>query len=134
MKREHIIRATLESLAYQVSDVLDIMMEDVSGGEDELSMIKVDGGASKNNFLLKFTSDILRREIIRPMNVESTALGCAYMAALACGFWNQDEIAALNPPERTFEPDMPETVRYRLIKGWKDAVKMAVNSNVVLKR
>lgn len=118
--KEHFIRATLESLAYQTKDVLSAMESD-SG--IALKTLRVDGGAVKNNFLMQFQSDILNVPVQRPIVNETTALGAAYLAGLAVGYWeNQDEIAKQWAVDRTFEPQMSEEERNKLYDGWKKAV------------
>ena len=105
-KKEHFIRATLESLAYQTNDVLKAMQED-SG--ITLKALKVDGGACANNFLMQFQSDILDVQVDRPEVIETTALGAAYLAGLAVGYWKDKEEVAKNwALSRTFEPNMEE--------------------------
>ena len=118
--REHIIRATLESLAYQTFDVLKSMEEDSKIG---INSLRVDGGASANNFLLSFQSDILNCEIIRPKVIETTALGVAYLAGLASGYYKDiDEIKSNWKKDRVFTREMDEKIREKKIKGWKEAV------------
>ncbi|MBX9972615.1 glycerol kinase GlpK [Cytobacillus firmus] len=122
--KEHFIRATLESLAYQTKDVLSAMEAD-SG--IELKTLRVDGGAVKNNFLMEFQSDILEVPVERPTINETTALGAAYLAGLAVGFWNsQEEIAEQWAIDRSYHPSMEEKVRADLYQGWKKAVKAAI--------
>jgi glycerol kinase len=124
-KREHLIRATLESLAYQTNDVLKAMQED-SG--IELTALKVDGGACANNFLMQFQSDILGVQVDRPEVIETTALGAAYLAGLAVGYWNdKDEVAENWAISRSFKPNMEEDRRAELLKGWHEAVKRSLN-------
>lgn len=119
-KAEHIIRATLESIAYQTRDVLEAMHED-SG--IELKLLKVDGGAVVNNFLIQFQADILNVPVERPKAPETTALGAAYLAGLAVGFWQSKEDIADNwQVDCLFEPNMPAKVRQDLYAGWKKAV------------
>ncbi|MEW9053200.1 MAG: glycerol kinase GlpK [Neobacillus sp.] len=119
-RKEHFIRATLESLAYQTCDVLKVMVSD-SG--IELKALRVDGGAVKNNFLMQFQSDILGVPVDRPVVNETTALGAAYLAGLAVGFWSdKEEIASLWKKERTFTQEIAEYQRDQLYKGWKKAV------------
>lgn len=119
--KEHLIRATVESLAYQVSDVIRAMEQD-SG--IHLKTLKVDGGACANNFLMQFQADILNTNVARPTCIETTALGAAYLAGLAVGFWeNQEDICGNWSLERTFKPEMEEEYRQKLLKGWKKAVK-----------
>jgi len=122
--KEHFIRATLESLAYQTKDVLAAMEAD-SG--IELKTLRVDGGAVKNNFLMNFQSDILNVPVERPVVNETTALGAAYLAGLAVGYWaDQQEIASQWAIDRKFEPKMPEEDRDQLYSGWKKAVNAAM--------
>ncbi|EIJ81754.1 glycerol kinase [Bacillus methanolicus PB1] len=122
--KEHFIRATLESLAYQTKDVLSAMEAD-SG--IKLKTLRVDGGAVMNNFLMEFQSDILNVPVERPVVNETTALGAAYLAGLAVGYWDsQEEIAAQWAIDRLFEPQMSDEVRGQLYIGWKKAVKAAM--------
>ena len=122
--KEHFIRATVESLAYQVYDVLEAMQKD-SG--ITLHTLKVDGGASANNFLMQFQSDILNTEVIRPQCIETTALGVAYLAGLAVGYWkDREEISQNWRVDKRFYPEMEEDGRKKRIRGWKRAVKCAL--------
>lgn len=122
--KEHFVRATLESLAYQTKDVLSAMEAD-SG--IELKTLRVDGGAVKNNFLMEFQSDILNVPVERPNVNETTALGAAYLAGLAVGFWeSQEEISKQWAIDRQFSPKMPEKEQKDLYEGWKKAVKAAM--------
>ncbi len=122
--KEHFIRATLESLAYQTKDVLSAMEAD-SG--IELKALRVDGGAVKNNFLMEFQSDLLNVPVERPVVNETTALGAAYLAGLAVGFWeSQEEIAKQWAVDRKFDPKMTDDNRNNLYAGWKKAVKAAM--------
>lgn len=122
--KEHFIRATLESIAYQTSDVLNAMEQD-SGLN--LTSLKVDGGASANNFLMQFQSDILNCDVIRPQCIETTALGAAYLAGLAVGYWkDKQEIKENWALGKEFKPAMSGDVRLKLVKGWKKAVKCAL--------
>ncbi|TYP58844.1 glycerol kinase GlpK [Thermosediminibacter litoriperuensis] len=124
-KREHIIRAALESIAYQTRDVLEAMQKD-SG--ITLTNLKVDGGAVANNFLMQFQSDILGVPVSRPKVTETTALGAAYLAGLAIGYWkDMDEIAAKWQIDREFKPAMAMEAREKLYSGWKKAVKRALD-------
>lgn len=119
----HIIRATLEGIAYQTRDVLDAMQAD-SG--IKLANLRVDGGAVANNFLMQFQSDVLNTEVHRPQVTEVTALGAAYLAGLAVGYWDSiDELQNKAELDRTFEPHDDEEKRNRRYKGWKRAVKCA---------
>lgn len=123
-KKEHLIRATLESIAYQTKDVLEAMQND-SG--IELKLLKVDGGASNNNFLMQFQSDILNVKIDRPKIVETTALGAAYLAGLAVGFFkSKEDIKKRWVCDREFEPKMSEEVREKSYKDWKRAVERSL--------
>ncbi|WP_164668127.1 glycerol kinase GlpK [Virgibacillus doumboii] len=122
-KKEHFVRATLESLAFQTRDVVDAMIAD--SGID-LKALRVDGGAVKNDFLMQFQSDMLGVSVERPVLNESTALGAAYLAGLAVGFWkSKEEIAEQWKMDRTFEPDLSEEEREEYYDGWKKAVKAA---------
>ncbi|MDA3732993.1 glycerol kinase GlpK [Niameybacter massiliensis] len=120
VKKEHFIRATLESLAYQTFDVLKAMQED-SG--IELKTLKVDGGACANNFLMQFQTDILGVPVQRPEVIETTALGAAYLAGLAVGYWKDLEDARNNwAISKTFKPKMAEEKQNELLEGWHRAV------------
>jgi glycerol kinase len=122
--KEQFIRATLESLTYQTKDVLSAMEAD-SG--IELKTLRVDGGAVKNNFLMDFQSDILNVPVERPVVSETTALGAAYLAGLAVGFWeSQDEISRQWAIDRKFNPKMNNENRSKLYNGWKKAVNAAM--------
>ncbi len=122
--KEHFIRATLESLAYQTKDVLTAMEAD-SG--IALKTLRVDGGAVKNNFLMQFQSDLLGVPVERPVVNETTALGAAYLAGLAVGYWkDRAEIATQWNLERQFEPQMEKDKQETLYEGWKKAVKAAM--------
>jgi glycerol kinase len=118
--KEHLIRATLDSLAYQTKDVLSAMEND-SGVP--LSALRVDGGACANNLLMQFQADILGVNVERPNIIETTALGAAYLAGLAVGFWKKSEISESWQLNKTFEPNMDESERNSLYSGWKKAVK-----------
>ncbi|MDE4084494.1 glycerol kinase GlpK [Planococcus maritimus] len=118
--RAHLIRATLESLAYQTKDVVNVMIEDAG---IELKTLRVDGGAVANDFLVQFQSDILDVPVERPVIQETTALGAAYLAGLAVGFWeSKEEIAQQWKVDKTFTSDMPEEQSEKLYDGWKKAV------------
>lgn len=122
--KEHFVRATLESLAYQTKDVLSAMEAD-SG--IKLKKLRVDGGAVKNNFLMEFQSDLLNVPVERPIVNETTALGAAYLAGLAVGFWDsQEEISKQWAVDREFNPQITEENRDALYTGWKKAVKAAM--------
>lgn len=123
--RAHIARATLESIAYQSRDVLDAMEKDAG---IKLPVLRVDGGAALNDLLMQFQADILGVPVQRPQVNETTALGAAYLAGLAVGFWeSQEEIAAQWRLEREYEPQMSEDQRAALYAGWQRAVKRAQN-------
>jgi len=116
----HLVRATLESMAYQTKDLIDAMIEDLG---ESLVALKVDGGACANNFLMQFQSDILGCEVKRPVCIETTSLGAAYLAGLATGYWESKEDVIENwQVERTFSPDMDEAQKTELLAGWKKAV------------
>ncbi len=117
--RNHIIRAALESIAYQSRDVLDAMEED-SGLK--LNQIRVDGGAVANDFLMQFQADIMGTRVVRPKLTESTALGAAYLAGLAIGFWENHELEGKKEIDKEFKPKMEKEQRARLYQGWKKAV------------
>ncbi len=119
--RAHIARAALESIAYQTRELMDAMEADAGEPVREL---RVDGGAANNNFLMQFQADILNRPIVRPVDVETTALGAAYLAGLATGYWSSvDEVESFWRAERVFEPRMPASERDRLFAEWKTAVR-----------
>mgnify|MGYP002771523247 FL=1 len=122
--REHFIRATLESIAYQAYDVIKAMEEDAGV---RLNVLKVDGGASANNMLMQFQADINDTTVHRPKCIETTALGAAYLAGLATGYWkDKDEIKENWQLGRAFESEMDEEKRNQLLKGWKRAVRCAI--------
>ncbi len=121
--KAHITRATLEALCYQTRDVVEAMERDCGVPLKEL---RVDGGASANNFLLQTQADILGRDVVRPECLETTALGAAYLAGIATGFWkNRDEVTNNWREERRFTPQMPEDQRESMYTGWKRAVERA---------
>jgi glycerol kinase len=123
VNKYHIIRATLESLAYQTNDVLKAMEAD-SG--IALSSLKVDGGASANDFLMQTQADIINAPVKRPCCIETTAMGAAYLAGLAVGYWkNKEDVIQNWSIDRTFEPSLDEEKRTKRIKGWNKAVKYA---------
>jgi glycerol kinase len=123
--KAHIVRATLESLAYQTRDVLDAMEAD-SG--EKLSALKVDGGAVANNLLMQFQADLLGVPVDRPQITETTALGAAYLAGLAVGVWsNKEELTSSWKLDTRFEPVMEKAAADRLYKGWRKAVKHSLN-------
>ncbi|ODN30539.1 glycerol kinase GlpK [Fervidobacterium thailandense] len=123
-RRAHLARAVLESIAYLTNDVL-IEMEKDSG--IKVTELRVDGGAVNNNFLMQFQADILGTKVVRPVIQETTALGAAYLAGLAVGFWKDlEEIERMWKVDRIFEPKMDEVTRKRLYGGWKEAVKRSL--------
>jgi glycerol kinase len=120
-KKEHITRATLESLAFQTKDIIDVMTKE-SGITPKY--LKVDGGASMNNFLMQFQSDLLDIQIIRPKISESTALGAAYISGLSSGFFDSiDEIRSIVQKDKVFTPNMDDKRRDKLYKQWKKAIE-----------
>ncbi|MBX7227932.1 MAG: glycerol kinase GlpK [Chitinophagales bacterium] len=123
-KKAHLIRATLESLAFQTLDVLEAMESDAG---IRLTSLRVDGGASANNLLMQFQSDILHVEVERPKVIETTALGAAYLAGIAVGIYNMEELAKNRPKDSIFSPRMNAEKRLKLIKGWKKAVQRAMD-------
>jgi len=121
--RNHIIRAALESIAYQSKDLIDAMQEDAGCA---LTRLKVDGGASRNNLLMQFQADITGAEVVRPIITETTALGAAYLAGLAVGFWkSKEEIAEKWAVSQAYTPNLSEDKKEKLYRGWKKAVKRA---------
>ncbi len=119
--KAHIARAALEGIAYQVKDLLDAMEDDAG---EPLSVLRVDGGASVNNFMMQFQSDILRKPIDRPKMIETTAFGAAFLAGLAVGVWkNIDDISSIRESDRIFEPDMDLQEAQALHKKWLKAVE-----------
>lgn len=120
-EKEHFIRATLESLCYQTRDVIEAMSKDSS---IEVNNLRVDGGAVKNNFIMQFQADIVDTPVERPEVQETTALGAAYLAGLAVGFWeDKKDIADRWKLQKEFNPEMSEETRTKLYKGWKKAVE-----------
>lgn len=123
-QQDHIIRATLESLAYQTSDVVSAMKEDA---KIPLQSLKVDGGAAKNKFLLQFQSDILNIPVSISTIGEATSLGAAYLAGLAIGFWKDlDEIKQLSKDSTTYYPSMDDALRIKKINGWQKAIHATI--------
>ena len=120
-QKEHFIRATLESIAYQSADVLHAMEEDV---EVSIAGLKVDGGASANDFLMQTQADLIHAPVKRPKCVETTAMGAAYLAGLATGYWSSREEVIKNwAIDRTFEPMIGEEKRSEMLRGWNKAVR-----------
>ncbi|RKJ48936.1 glycerol kinase [bacterium 1XD42-54] len=121
VNKYHIVRATLESLAYQTNDVIKAMEAD-SG--IRLAGLKVDGGASANNFLMQYQADVIGDRVLRPYCTETTAMGAAYLAGLAVGYWNgMDDVRRNWKTDRVFEPSMTEEERARRLRGWNKAVR-----------
>ena len=118
--KNHLVRATLESLAYQCHDLLEAMSSDLGR---ELSGLRVDGGACANDFLMQFQSDILQKEVLRPQCIETTSLGAAYLAGLAAGYWKSKEDVLENwQIDRKFTPAMDSALRNEKLTGWNRAV------------
>ncbi len=118
--KEHVVRATLESLAYQTKDLVDAMLKD---SRLKLKELRVDGGACKNNLLMQFQADILKTRINRPKMVETTAIGAAFLAGLQIGYWkNSSEIQKIRRVDKVFSPGMKDETRRHLWAGWKEAV------------
>lgn len=125
VNKYHVIRATLESIGYQVNDVLQAMEAD---SHINLSSLKVDGGASANDFLMQFQADVINTSVQRPKCVETTAMGAAFLAGLAVGYWqDKDEIIQNIQVGAEFHPEMPDDVREAGVAGWKRAVRCAVS-------
>ena len=116
----HIVRAGLESIAYQSNDVISAMEADTGV---HLSSLKVDGGGSMNNFLMQFQSDISNVEVVRPQSVEATAQGAAFLAGLAVGFFkDRNELKNIIKDKKTFHPDINDAMRKNLLSGWANAI------------
>ena len=121
--KAHITRATLESLAYQTKDVIDVMISD---SNIDIKSLKVDGGASMNNFLMQFQSDLLDSEIVRPCISETTAFGAALISGLSSGFFkDMNELKEISKTSKTYVPNMDSTTREKLYSGWKKAINAA---------
>ena len=119
--KEDFIKATLQSIAYQVRDIIDTMQVDA---KTPIPVLKVDGGAAKNDYLMQFQADILGIAIARAKNLETTALGAAFLAGLTVGYWKDlEELKSLHGAAQIFEPKMDEARKEKLYKGWKKAVK-----------
>ncbi len=124
-KREHIVRAVLESIAYQTKEILTAMQKD---SEIDLRFLKVDGGASANDFLMQFQSDVLGVPVLRPVEKETTALGAAYLAGLAVGFWKeQDELKKIQEIEKEFKCEVGSDQSNKNYLKWQKAVERAKN-------
>ena len=121
VNKYHIIRATLDSLCYQTNDVVEVMKADCGF---DMAVIKVDGGASANNYLMQTQADLARMPVERPRCVETTATGAAYLAGLAVGYWkNKEELIANRQVDRIFLPELPEQEREKRVRGWRRAVR-----------
>ena len=121
VNRNHIVRAALEGIAFQVHDLLDSISKDLDGN---ISVLQVDGGAVANNFLMQFQADILQIKIDRPKNIESTALGAGMLAGLGVGFWkNPAELKAVRETDQIFIPTMSDDKRTELLSNWKLAIR-----------
>ena len=124
-KREHIIRSTLDSIAYQTDDLIKAMGSDLGRS---IFSLKVDGGASRSNYLMQFQASISNTKVIRPVNIETTAMGAAFLAGLAVGFYKSiDELKEINKIDRIFSSKIENKERQSLLKGWKAAVKRVHN-------
>ena len=121
---DHIIKATLESLAYQTKDIIDVMEKD-SG--IKLKSLKVDGGACMNNYLMQFQSDLLDCEVLRPEIIETTAMGAGYLAGLQSNIWDKDRIIKNQKIDRSFNPTINDSEREKMYRGWKKAVNRTFN-------
>ena len=121
---DHIIKATLESLAYQTKDIIDVMEKD-SG--IKLKSLKVDGGACMNNYLMQFQSDLLDCEVLRPEIIETTAMGAGYLAGLQSNIWDKDQIIKNQKIDRSFNPTINDSEREKMYNGWKKAVNRTFN-------
>lgn len=124
-KREHLVKATLESIAYQSNDLIYAMQKDLG---QKIKVLKVDGGATKSNYLMQFQASISNLEVHRPINVETTAMGACYLAGLAVGFWNSiDELKTIAKVDQIFYPKWESNKIQTLLKGWNQAVKRTLN-------
>lgn len=126
VKKAHIVRAALESMAYRTKEVLNAMVQD---SNLKLNELKVDGGASRNEFLMQFQSDILNKTVTRPESIETTALGAALLAGLKSGFWTRKELVDFDSGKTIFTPAMQELKRRDLFEGWKTHIRHLINSN-----
>lgn len=124
-KREHLVKATLDSIAYQSNDLIQAMQKDLG---KPIIQLKVDGGASKSNYLMQFQASISNLKVERPSNTETTGLGASYLAGLAVGYWKSiEEVKKLNQPDRVFEPNLTKQETDKLLKGWELSVKKTLN-------
>lgn len=126
-KREHIIRAALESIAYQTEDILEVMQEE-SG--IRLEEIRVDGGVSKNDWLMQFQADILNVRVIRPFYSETTVMGAGFLAGLGIGWWKAEDLYSMWRRGEVFYPQMEEEKREKLYSGWKEAVRKVLSGKI----
>ena len=122
--RKHIIKATLESLAYQTKDIIDVMERD---SNLKLKSLKVDGGACKNNYLMQFQSNLINSVVLRPKIIESTAMGAGYLAGISSSLWDKDKIVSNQKIDKKFNPKIDSIKRNILYKGWEKAVKRTLN-------
>jgi len=122
--QKHIIKATLDSLAYQTKDILHAMEQDA---EVALKSLKVDGGASANNYLMQFQADILNKSVVRPSSIESTALGAAYLAGITVGLWTEEDVIKNKNIDIVFNPVMQEEKRLKKYSNWQKAVKRSMS-------
>jgi len=119
-RKEHVVRAALEAIAFQVKDVFDAMQKAAAG---RLETLLTDGGASKNDWLMQFQADVLDRQVLRSQTAELSGLGAAFAAGLGCGFWRStDEVAKVVAPHDAFHPGLEESERNRLVRRWHGAV------------
>lgn len=124
-KREHLVKSTLESIAYQSNDLIKAMEKDIN---KEIVILKVDGGASKSNYLMQFQSSISNLQVERPKNIETTAMGASFLAGLAVGYWKDiKEIEKIAEIDQKFIPEFDDEKRKKLIKGWDVSVKKTLN-------
>ena len=122
--RKQIIKATLESLAYQTKDIIDVMERD---SNLKLKSLKVDGGACKNDYLMQFQSNLINSEVLRPEIIESTAMGAGYLAGISSSLWDKDKIISNQRIDKKFSPKIDSIKRNKLYKGWEKAVKRTLN-------
>ncbi|MCH3881396.1 MULTISPECIES: glycerol kinase GlpK [Tenacibaculum] len=122
--KNHLIKATLESLAYQTKDILDVMQKD---SEVQLTSLKVDGGACANNLIMQFQADMLNAEVERPEIIETTVMGAAYLAGICVGLWKQEDILKRRKIDKTFSPTFSQEKKTRLYKKWQKAVERTKN-------
>jgi len=125
-RKEHLVRATLESIAYQTKDILQVMLQEAGVS---IKKIRVDGGAAKNDWLMQFQADILDLPVERPLYIETTSLGVGFLAGLAIGYWEEKEILHLWKREAVFLPQMRKEARERLYGGWQKAVARILTSS-----